>query len=85
MSQGFGRVKNYEEWVKPKIVDNALDILEGELSKLKKQPSEKQPKFVHLCFTTDPFMYGHPAVERLTLGILEKLSASGIPDSVLTK
>ena len=28
MVKRFGTVKNYDEWIKPKIVDNAIELLE---------------------------------------------------------
>lgn len=40
---------------------------------------------VHLCFTTDPFMYGYPVVHGLTLAILRTLNKEGIPCRLLTK
>ena len=48
MAKRFGTVKNYDEWIKPKVVDNAIELLEKELPKLK-----DKIKSVQLCFTTD--------------------------------
>ena len=53
MARRFGKVKTYEQWCKPVIVNNAIELLEKELPKLK-----NKIETVHLCFTTDPFMYG---------------------------
>ncbi|MBF0466882.1 MAG: radical SAM protein [Nitrospirae bacterium] len=79
-SKKNGRVKTYEEWCRPKIVSNALELLDREIPKKKKKID-----FVHLCFMTDPFMYQHPEVSDLTLQIIQKLNASGIRCTTLTK
>ena len=57
MAKRFGNVKNIEEWIEPKIVSNAIELLDYELPKLK-----NKIKSVHLCFTTDPFMEKFPEV-----------------------
>lgn len=75
-----GFVKNYQDWIKPKIVDNALELLDKEIPKYK-----NQIKFVHLCFMTDPFMYKQPEVIDLTLKIIERLNRDNIRCTVLTK
>jgi len=80
MAKRFGKVKTYNQWIKPKIVTNALGLLDKEIPKYK-----DQIKFVHLCFMTDPFMYGHPEVRNLTLKIIEKLNQNKIKCTVLTK
>lgn len=80
MAKRFGKVKSYEDWIKPKIVANALELLDKEIPKYK-----KKIKVVHLCFTTDPFMYQYPEVEELTLKIIKKLNASDIRVTTLTK
>jgi DNA repair photolyase len=80
LAKRFGKVKSYSEWIKPKLVKNALEILDKEIPKYK-----DQIKFVHLCFMTDPFMYKYPEVEKLTLKIIEKLNTKGIRCTVLTK
>lgn len=80
MAKRFGKVKNYEEWKKPKIVKNALELLEKEIPKYK-----NEIKFVHLCFTTDPFMYKFQEIERLTLKIINKLNSHSIKCTILTK
>ncbi|AFK85877.1 MULTISPECIES: radical SAM protein [Thermoanaerobacterium] len=80
LSKRFGRVKSYEEWLKPKIVSNSLEILDKEILKLKDKIS-----FVHLSFMTDPFMMGHPEVAKLSLDIIEKLNRNGIKVTTLTK
>src|SRR4030042_4338468 len=80
MKKRCGVIKGYEDWIKPKIVENALELLDKEIPKLK-----NKIKNVHLCFTTDPFMYGQKEVTELTLKIIEKLNANGIKCIVLTK
>lgn len=80
MAKRFGKIKSYDDWIKPAIVGNALELLDSEIPKYK-----DQIKFVHLSFTTDPFMYRHPEVSTLTLKIIEKLNKNGIKSSVLTK
>src|SRR4030043_443936 len=52
MKRRCGIVKTYEEWCRPKIVSNALELLDKEIPKYK-----NKIKYVHLCFSTDPFMY----------------------------
>ncbi len=80
MSKRFGKVKTYKEWCTPKIVSNALELLDKEIPKYK-----DEIKFVHLCFMTDPFMYKYPEVTELTLKIINKLNTNGIKCTVLTK
>ncbi|MBM3713123.1 MAG: radical SAM protein, partial [Actinobacteria bacterium] len=55
MAKRFGKVRDYDEWINPKIVINSLDLLDREIKKYK-----TDIKFVHLCFTTDPFMFDYP-------------------------
>ncbi len=76
----YGQIKNYEEWITPKIVGNALELLDKEIPKYK-----KKIKFVHLCFSTDPFMYKQQEVIDLSLRIIEKLNKNKIRCTVLTK
>ena len=80
MARRFGKVKSRAEWLKPKLVKNALELLDKEIPKYK-----DQIKFVHLCFTTDPFMYQQPEVTDMTLKIINKLNSNGIKCTVLTK
>lgn len=86
LARRVGRVSNYEEWVIPRVVDNALELLDRELSRL-----DGQIESVHLSFTTDPFMYdrelGAPnaSVRDMTLGIIDRLNVAGIPVTTLTK
>jgi len=80
MKKRCGIVKTYEEWCKPKIVSNALGLLDKEIPKYK-----NKIKYVHLCFSTDPFMYGQEQVCDLSLKIIDKLNANNIRCTVLTK
>ena len=80
MAKRFGKIKTYEEWIEPKIVSNALELLIKEIPKYK-----RKIKSVHLCFTTDPFMYEYEEVAQLSIEIIKKLNAAGITCTALTK
>lgn len=80
MKKRCGIVKSYEEWCQPKIVSNALELLDKEIPKYK-----KKIKHVHLCFSTDPFMYEQEQVCNLSLKIIDKLNKNNIRCTVLTK
>ena len=80
MAKRFGRVKSYNEWINPKIVVNSLELLEHEIIKYK-----ESIKFVHLCFTTDPFMFKNQDVINLSLKIIDKLNEFQIKCTALTK
>lgn len=80
MAKRFGNVRSYNEWIEPKIVSNALEILDKEIPKY-----IKDIKYVHLCFTTDPFMMGYPEVTQMSLSIIKKLNKHGIKVTTLTK
>jgi len=80
MAKRFGKVKSFSEWCEPKLVKNALELLDKEIPKYK-----EEIKFVHLCFTTDPFMYKYPEVTSMTLKIINKLNTNGIKCTILTK
>ncbi len=80
MAKRFGKVKSYEEWCEPRIVSNALEILDKEIPKYKDKIQS-----VQLCFSTDPFMYGYDDVSKLSIEILHKLNANGIKCITLTK
>ncbi len=80
IKQRCGIIKNYNEWIQPKIVSNALELLDREIPKYK-----RKIRFVHLCFSTDPFMYKYPDVADLTLKIIERLNKANIHCTVLTK
>lgn len=80
MKKRCGVIKDYNDWIKPKIVENALELLDKEIPKLK-----HKIEVVHLCFTTDPFMYKQKEVSDLTLKIIERLNKDNIRCTVLTK
>ena len=80
LAKRFGKIKTYEEWCEPKLAENALEILDKEILKLK-----DGIKSVQLCFTTDPFMYGYDEVSQMSIEIIRKLNVNGIKCSVLTK
>lgn len=80
MAKRFGKVKTYEEWCEPKLAENALEILDKEIPKLKDKIES-----VHLCFSTDPFMYGYDEVSTMSIEIIRKLNAAGIKCTALTK
>ena len=80
MAKRFGTVKTYEDWCKPKLVANTLELLEQEIPRLK-----ERIKTVHLCFTTDPFMVGYDEVTQMSISSIKKLNDAGIPCTVLTK
>ncbi|MGQ9706199.1 MAG: radical SAM protein [bacterium] len=80
MKRRFGQVKSYNDWLKPKIVANAMELLERELKKYK-----GKVRTVHLCLSTDPFMYEQDEVIDLSLRIIKRLNDENIRCSVLTK
>lgn len=80
MARRFGKVKNYNEWIKPTIVNNAIELLKKELPKLRDKINS-----VHLCFTTDPFMYKYEDICNLSIEILKLVNSYDIPCTALTK
>ena len=80
MAKRFGTAKTYEEWCVPKLAENALEILDKEIPKLKDKIES-----VQLCFSTDPFMYGFDEVAKMSIEIIRKLNAAGIKCTALTK
>lgn len=86
MAKKFGWVKDYEDWRKPRIAKNYLELLEKEIPKYKNQID-----FVHLCFMSDPFMYNLERktlivpIKEMTLEIIEKFNKEGIRVTTLTK
>ena len=80
MAKRFGKVKTYEDWCEPKLAENSLEILDKEIPKLK-----DKIKSVHLCFTSDPFMYGYEEVSNMSIAIIKKLNENRIKCTVLTK
>lgn len=80
MAKRFGKVHSYEEWCTPALVSNTLELLDKEIPKLKSKIQS-----VHLCFTTDPFMYGYPEIATMSIAAIKKLNAAGIKCTALTK
>jgi DNA repair photolyase len=80
LAKRFGKVKNYKDWCKPKLAVNTLEILTKEIPKYK-----KNVKSVHLCFTTDPFMYGYDEISSMSIEIIKMLNSNGIKATALTK
>ena len=80
MKRRFGSIKSQAEWRKPYLVANTLDILDKELPRLK-----DKIKSVHLCFTTDPFMWDYPEIADMSLEAIKKINSYGIKCTVLTK
>jgi DNA repair photolyase len=80
MAHSRGRAETYTQWCRPLLVANAGDLLSREIVRMK-----TRPETIHLCLTTDPFMYGHPQVTGMTLRLIELINSYGIRCSTLTK
>ena len=80
MAHSRGRAETYADWCRPVIVANAEELLSKELKRMRVRPGS-----IHLCLTTDPFMYGFPDVTALTLRLTELINSYGISCSTLTK
>lgn len=80
MAKRFGKLTSYDEWCESYLVSNTLEILDREIPRLK-------PKIqsVHLCFTTDPFMYGYNEIIQMSLAAIKKLNEADIKCTLLTK
>jgi len=80
MKKRCGIVKTYKEWITPKIVENALELLDKEI------PTHKKDiKFVYLCFATDPFMFKQKEIIDLSLKIIERLNKDKIKSVTISK
>lgn len=80
MKKRFGQVKTYEDWLKPYLVSNTLELLDREIPRLRNKIES-----VQLCFTTDPFMYGYPEIEEMSIAAINRLNEAGIKCTILTK
>lgn len=80
MAKRFGKIRCYEDWIKPKIVENAIELLKKEIPKYK-----SKIKFVHFCFSTDPFMYQHKDINDLSISLIRILNEEQIKCTALTK
>ena len=76
----FAQVTDYEEWCKPYLVSNTIQLLYKEIPKLKDKIES-----VQLCFTTDPFMYEYDEIAKMSLDAIHLLNVNGIKCTVLTK
>lgn len=76
----FGTVKTYDDWCEPALVENTLELLDAELPKFK-----DKIQMLHLCFTTDPFMYQYKEVHDMSMAAIKKVNDAGVKCSVLTK
>lgn len=75
-----GIINNYAEWRTPKIVENAMELLEKEIPKHK-----KNIKYVFMCFATDPFMYKQKEIIDLSLKVIKRLSNDNIKAVTISK
>lgn len=75
-----GKIKSYEDWIRPRVVSNALELLDKELPRLR-----DKIRYVFMCFTTDPFMYRVKQVEDLSLAILRMLNQNNIKAILISK
>jgi DNA repair photolyase len=86
LSKRYGRISDRNDWMHPRIVSNAMQLLKKEIPRYKDRMN-----FVHLSFMTDPFMYdainkrNYPWIQKLTLQIIEYLNMNGIKSTTLTK
>lgn len=80
MAKRFGKSKTYEDWCRPVLVSNTLELLDREIPRLK-----DRIETVQLCFTTDSFMYGYEDICSMSLAAIDKLNDNGIPCIVLSK
>lgn len=80
MAKRFGQVSNYEEWCSPALVGNARELLERDLSKTRGRVGQ-----IHMCFSTDPFMYTYEDIRELSLQLIECINNRNLTCSILTK
>ena len=80
LKKQWGAIESYHDWIRPKIVANALELLDKEIPRYKGKVSK-----VYISFATDPFMYGVQEVEDLTLEILSKLNQHDIGATLISK
>ena len=80
LSKRFGRIKTYDKWIEPQIIENTMELLDKELPKYR-----DRIELLHLCFMTDPFMYGRDEISQISMQVLQKANMAGVRCSVLTK
>ena len=76
----FGQIKDYDEWRRPFLVSNTIELLDKEIPKLRDKIQS-----VQLCFTTDPFMVDYPEIQEMSLAAIRRLNRDSIKCCVLTK
>jgi len=80
MAKHYGRARDEADWRRPRLVENAVELLERQLTR-----KRERIDVVHLCLTTDPFMVGYSEVTSHSLALIERLNGHGVRASVLTK
>jgi len=80
LKKRFGKIKDYNDWLTPRLAENYKEILIKELPKFK-----NKIKTLHMCFTTDPFMYHYDEIIDASVDILHMIAEHDIKASVLTK
>lgn len=80
LKKRYGKISGYKDWIKPKLVANAMDLLDREIPKFK-----KYIKFVYMCFATDPFMYKQPEVIDSSLKIIARFNKDNIKVVTVSK
>jgi len=88
MAKHYGRATGYDGWRRPRLVANALELLDRELPRFRARaaagPGADEFR-IHLCLTTDPFMAGWPEIQAMSLRIIDKINSAGLVCDVLTK
>lgn len=80
MKKRSGTIKDYEDWCRPRLVENAVELVKKDLVKFKGQITN-----VQLCFATDPFMYKQTDLHDVSLELIKVINHEEIPCVVLTK
>ena len=80
MARRFGKIRTIDDWGRPYLVENTIELLHKELLSL-----HNKIKSVHLCFTTDPFMFGYPEIAGMSIKAIKTINKFGLPCSILTK
>lgn len=80
LAKRYGRVKSYEDWLRPQVKPGYLAEVRRDIKRLKGKIQE-----VHLCFMTDVFMYKHPEVISASLDIIREFKKNNIRFKTLTK
>lgn len=89
-SKFHNKVQNYQDWITPKIVANAKQLLEKEVTKYLPehypiQRKVKRIKFVHFSYYTDPFPMKRIDIQELTIALAQILNDRGFSCRFLTK